>query len=150
MAARAAQPDPPEDVVRGPFAVIDAGADRPPGWLALHSDPPDVRGLMLEADLAVTAGGQTAYELAATATPALGLRLADNQVPNLRGLAKAGCLRDLGSPGEAGFWGHLRDQLADLASQPDVRAEMGRSGRALVDGRGAKRAAAAVLEVMAA
>jgi spore coat polysaccharide biosynthesis predicted glycosyltransferase SpsG len=150
LAVHGGLPEATVDLVFGPFAEADLCGPAPTAWLALHRDPADVRGLMLGADLALTAGGQTAYELAATATPAIGLRLADNQEPNLRGLVKAGCLRSLGSPHDRGFWQSLRGQLADLAAQPGVRAEMGRCGRALVDGRGADRVAAAILELLPA
>lgn len=130
------------DVVRGPFATqLDfAGvhADR----VHLHQCPDDVRSLMLRADLAVSGVGQTAYELAATATPALGLRLAADQAVNARGLARAGVLWDLGAVHESGFYERLAEALLQIAGDEQARHAMAVVGRQLVDGRGAERVAA--------
>src|SRR2546422_1325880 len=57
---------------------------------AVHSNPQNIRDLMLGADLALCGGGQTTYELAATGTPAVAIRFADNQTQNLAGLNSAG------------------------------------------------------------
>jgi spore coat polysaccharide biosynthesis predicted glycosyltransferase SpsG len=143
QALRATVPDAEVGVIVGPFAA-------PPALpsvrsVTLHRNPANVRGLMLAADLAVTGGGQTAYELAASATPAVGVRLAENQRVNLRGLAAAGVLVDIGAPEEPGFPDSLVETLRRLAADPERRADMARRGRRLVDGRGAGRVAAEVL-----
>jgi len=53
------------------------------GWPRLASrGPQDVAPLMLAADMAVCGGGQTTSELAATGTPAIAIRLAENQTLN--------------------------------------------------------------------
>ncbi len=129
------------DVVTGPFA------DSPPeeavsGRVTWYRSPQDIRSLMLAADLAVSAGGQTLYELAATATPTLGVRVCANQSLNLKGLADAGCLRDLGAPEEPDFRARLAGSLTELAGNAKMRDRMGRSGRSVVDGKGVERVAA--------
>lgn len=58
----------------------------------LLEDPSSMCSLMLEADLAVSAGGQTLYELAATGTPTVGVQVAENQASNLRALAAQGVI----------------------------------------------------------
>jgi len=103
--------------------------------------------LMLNADLAVSGGGQTTYELAATGTPAIGIRLAAGQALNLRGLSAAGCLREAGAPDEVGFEARLVSRLSELADDRSVREEMSRRGRALVDGRGAERVTDAIVRL---
>ena len=130
------------DVVAGPFGGAVSSPEALVGCVTWHCSPQDVRALMLSADLAVSAGGQTLYELAATATPALGIRVAANQALNLRGLARAGCLRDLGAPEEPDFRARLAGALADLAGDVKAREVMGHKGRNLVDGRGVERVAA--------
>ena len=61
----------------------------------------DLSALMSAADLAVSGGGQTLYELAATGVPTVALCLADNQEPNIAALAgvsllSAGRVRRIG------------------------------------------------------
>jgi UDP-2,4-diacetamido-2,4,6-trideoxy-beta-L-altropyranose hydrolase len=118
------------------------------GRVVVHRDPPDVRGLMLSADLALCAGGQTTYELAATGTPAVAVQVAANQAGNLRGLAAAGALVWLGSADDAGLEGRVRAALGALADDATERARMSRAGRAVVDGRGAERVVDAVMALV--
>jgi spore coat polysaccharide biosynthesis predicted glycosyltransferase SpsG len=142
---RAALPEALIDVVVGPYGSAPV---RKPAWqgrVFVHHDPSDLRDLMLRADLAISAGGQTAYELAATMTPTLGIRLAENQMINLHGLSRAGCLVDLGAPEESGFHQRLGEALARAAGDVEARRRMGEQGRRLVDGQGASRVAQAVI-----
>lgn len=138
------------DVVAGPFGGDDSPAESLPGRATWHRSPQDMRSLMLAADLAVSAGGQTLYELAATATPTLGIRVFAHQALNLRGLASAGCLRDLGSHTEPGFRARLAGALAELAGDVKAREAMGRRSRELVDGRGTERVAARLQTLLGA
>ncbi|MBI3087397.1 MAG: hypothetical protein HYY91_00700 [Candidatus Omnitrophica bacterium] len=142
---RRSLPDAAVDVVLGPFApptgMAPDGADR----VTFHQTPGDMRALMLQADVAISAAGQTAYELAATATPALGMLLADNQRLNLRGLSAAGAMKDLGAADDAGFPSRLAAALTALAHDAPARAAMGVAGRRLVDGQGIGRVATEIL-----
>jgi UDP-2,4-diacetamido-2,4,6-trideoxy-beta-L-altropyranose hydrolase len=146
-AVRDALPAVAIDVVVGPFAGPPLLP--PTAGVTLHREPSDMRTLMLAADLAVTGAGQTAYELAATATPAIALRLADNQAVNLRGLVAAGVVIDGGVPDA-----QLRDRLVErvrwLAADPALRARMAEAGRHLVDGRGTGRVATEVIALATA
>jgi len=131
------------DVVVGPFAEK---AELPPGGnLVTHRVPPSMRDLMRGADLAVAAGGQTTYELAATGTPAVLVSVADNQVPQSRAWASAGVFLYAGDARD----GDVPEKAAGLASRlagdPVLRGETSRRGRELVDGRGADRVAEAIL-----
>jgi spore coat polysaccharide biosynthesis predicted glycosyltransferase SpsG len=129
------------DLVVGPFGSPPA-AEGSRDAVVVHRMPADLRALMLGADLAVTGGGQTAYELAASATPAIGVRLTENQRINLEGLARAGALVDLGAPDDHDFPQRFRTALRRVAHDPEVRRAMGTEGRRLVDGHGAARVAA--------
>lgn len=100
---------------------------------------------MLEADIALTAAGQTLYELAATGTPAVVVTVADNQEAQARAFADAGAMA------LAGRWGEARTtrevgRLLDVLRNPGVRDEMSVTARRLVDGRGSQRVARAVLD----
>ncbi len=140
------------DVVVGPFFSQDAVqeleqlAENSQGIVVLHRDPPYMRELMLACDLAVAGGGQTAYELAATGTPAVAIRLADNQTGNLKGLSGSGALTWVGDASDRDLHGKAVVALVELSVDPKHRREMGRTGRRLVDGRGAKRVAQAIME----
>jgi len=98
----------------------------------------NVPELMAEADVAVTAGGTTVWELAFMGLPALLITLADNQRSNVEQLAGLGAARALGAAGglssqdiAAGTGALLKDTTA--------RQEMSRRGRTLVDGEGSFR-----------
>lgn len=134
-------PDVCVDLIVGPFGrtpVLDTGGSN---RIRVYRDPPNVRSLMLRADVAISAGGQTTYELAATATPTLGVRMVADQKINLQGLASAGTLQNLGSPEEAGFSNRLAEALSYLKNHPEIRRRMGDCGRRLVDGLGTERVA---------
>jgi UDP-2,4-diacetamido-2,4,6-trideoxy-beta-L-altropyranose hydrolase len=115
--------------------------------VTVHERPQDMRGLMLDADIAVSGGGQTLYELAATATPTVAVRLAGNQARNLSGFEKAGALTCAGASDDAGLEAAVRERVGWLADNPQERSRMAAAGRALVDGRGAERVAAVLAEL---
>jgi UDP-2,4-diacetamido-2,4,6-trideoxy-beta-L-altropyranose hydrolase len=138
-------PDATVDVIVGPcFAssAIDAlGRMAATAPLVLHHAPPDICRLMASADVAVTGGGQTLFELAAAGTPVVAVALADNQRDNIAGLASAGALAAAGEAGDDGTERCIADALAALAGDPEWRSTMSRAARAAVDGRGASRVA---------
>lgn len=140
-----------QDVVIGPLfgsvKSLQMVAQNVGELVLLHEDPKEMRGLMLEADLALVGGGQTTYELAATGTPAVAIRMADNQTLNLRGLAEAGALLWVGDAGDGDLETKVTGAVTVLAADPVRRREMSRRGRALVDGQGAMRVARVILDV---
>ena len=93
---------------------------------------------MLDSDIAISAGGQTLYELARVGVPAMAIVVAENQMNNVRGWQKAGFIE------YAGWWDdkHLPDMLiAGLRVLNNFHVRRNRSfkGREHVDGLGAKR-----------
>jgi len=99
-----------------------------------------MRDAMLEADLAVSAAGQTLYELAATGTPTVAVCVADNQVAQARAFEGAGALRLAGIWGETQTQERLLEHLSGLSSL-DARVAVSTAARSLVDGLGASRVA---------
>jgi spore coat polysaccharide biosynthesis predicted glycosyltransferase SpsG len=102
-------------------------------------DVTDMAGLMQWADLAVSAAGQTIFELAAAGCPAVCLVAADNQARNavlFEGVGSAVVLDGRLAGNEA-----IGAALRHLADDPDRRAAMNRAGRAAVDGCGTQRVA---------
>jgi spore coat polysaccharide biosynthesis predicted glycosyltransferase SpsG len=118
-------------------AVRDA-LTRYPGEASLALDVDDMARRMETTDLAVSAGGVTAWELAYMQVPTSLIRVADNQVQVGRTLSGAGAAVDLGHWPEVSD-GALSKHVGALAASRDRRARMGTAGRRLVDGRGADR-----------
>ncbi|MGH6892553.1 MAG: UDP-2,4-diacetamido-2,4,6-trideoxy-beta-L-altropyranose hydrolase [Dongiaceae bacterium] len=135
------------DVVIGPMFDDQSSSELTPTATAVHLNPRNIRNIMLDADLALCGGGQTTYELAATGTPAVAIRLADNQTQNLAGLNSAGALVWAGDVHDADLEVKTNRALAVLAGDPARRAALSQRGRALVDGQGATRVARAILEL---
>lgn len=138
------------DVVVGPFfhqtdPITEATADKRE-QIRVHHNPGDMRSLMVQADMAITGGGQTTYELAATGTPALAILTADNQQQNLKALDGWGTLIFAGSRDDGDLIEKLSSGFAMLVNDSERRSEMSRRGRELVDGLGAERLARALGE----
>jgi UDP-2,4-diacetamido-2,4,6-trideoxy-beta-L-altropyranose hydrolase len=95
---------------------------------------------LFHADLAITAGGISAYEALCTGTPLLALSYDRLQKTTVRRLSRLGACVDLGLGDEL-----LPDTLARILSRMDAdcatRKELSRRGRSLVDGQGAERVA---------
>lgn len=109
-----------------------------PTRITLLHDAKNMAELMTWADLAVSAAGSTALELASMGVPMLLLVLADNQAPGAERMHRAGAAHSLGwaralSPAA------LAEAVRQLISDPDGRARLARTAQALVDGRGAPR-----------
>jgi UDP-2,4-diacetamido-2,4,6-trideoxy-beta-L-altropyranose hydrolase len=128
------------DVVIGPLFAGGAAVEALAGddKVTLHHAPADIAPLMKAADLAVSGGGQTSYELAAVGLPSLALCLAENQRRSLQALAAVPTLL---ATDEAG----LGDALAQLAADRGRRQSLTDSGQRLVDGQGVSRVAEELL-----
>lgn len=113
--------------------------------IRLLRDVRDMAEPMAWADVAVSAGGSTSWELAFMGLPALTVILAENQVDLAQGLAAHGIARNLGWH-SAVTEAILADALMELARDQDVRRAMGARGRELVDGDGGRRVVRALLE----
>ncbi len=90
----------------------------------------EMKELMLSADIAVSAGGQTLYELARVGVPTVAVVVAQNQVRNVLGWEKAGFV--LNCPDVEG---HCLRTLFDAT----LRRERSLIGRELLDGLGSLR-----------
>jgi UDP-2,4-diacetamido-2,4,6-trideoxy-beta-L-altropyranose hydrolase len=105
--------------------------------VSLVSNASDMPARIAWCDVAIAAGGSTAWELAYLGAPMILAVLADNQTPVARSLADAGAAIDLGRAPE--FNRRLRDELGSLLSDGARRRSLSDAGRAILDGRGAER-----------
>jgi len=99
----------------------------------------DVADAMAGADVALSASGTTCWELCCMGVPAVLAPVAPNQVPLATALAAEGVAVAAGPRDD------LAALVAGLAADPDRRRAMVARGRALVDGRGARRTATRML-----
>lgn len=153
-AVRTALPKTTISVVAGPYftaaltEALRAQAVADP-LITIVKTPSSMRALMVGADLALTAGGQTTYELAAAGVPACAVRVALNQTANLQGLRESGTLLWIGDAGDQDLRRKAEHAVRRLAADMALRQSMSQAGRTLVDGRGADRVAEAILGLCA-
>jgi spore coat polysaccharide biosynthesis predicted glycosyltransferase SpsG len=115
--------------------------DDAPESVVFHREPSNIHTLMWEADMAVSGGGQTLYELAACGTPTVALTLGPDQVRNIQGFERAGFCLAAGEPAHPGFGDTLRSHLETLRRDVKTRRRMSEVGMSLVDGNGVFRVA---------
>ncbi len=109
-------------------------------WAA--ADEP-VAALLFAADVAITAGGLSAYEALCVGTPLTALAWDQWQAETIAGLCARGACLDLGSGDSLGP-AKVAHVLGSLQQNRACREQMSARGRAVVDGRGAERVAAIV------
>lgn len=122
-------------------ALLAAAAANPA--VRCEVDATDMPGLMAWADVAITAGGSTSWELACAGLPALQLVLAPNQAGIAAALERAGATINLGDFRTVAAE-TIAARLAALCADSARRAAMSASAARLVDGHGARRVAAAL------
>ena len=128
-------------VVQGPYSPAAGGAGAAPSASLDIVGSDDLYPEMLDSDLAVSAAGQTALELALTGTPAVVAAIVENQRRNAEGLAARGLAVNAGSLGAPDFGARVEAGVRLLATDPGARARFGIASLAAVDGRGADRVA---------
>lgn len=109
------------------------------------TDVQDLSKLMAWADVAVSAGGSTCWELAMMGLPALLIVLAENQRPAVELLDRQGAFRGFGSVSPKSL-AALASALGELCADRAARQRMSEHGRQLVDGLGARRVVDALRE----
>jgi spore coat polysaccharide biosynthesis predicted glycosyltransferase SpsG len=100
--------------------------------------PEELAPAMAAADLAITAGGSTVWELAMLGVPSLIVAVATNQRPLASQLAAAGAALDMGWADDAAS-ARVGRAVGDLVRDERQRASMVEAAQRLVDGYGADR-----------
>jgi UDP-2,4-diacetamido-2,4,6-trideoxy-beta-L-altropyranose hydrolase len=130
-------PDGGVSLVRGPYAPP---TDIAPG-VQIVSAPEGLFSMLVEADIVVSAAGQTVLEALAVGAPCVVVVTAENQ------RRQAAELEEVGGITVAATVEQVAVAVGALAGDLSARRRQARVGRRLVDGQGAMRVAAAVLEL---
>jgi len=134
------------DVVINPASLhADAIREQVKGIqeVTLHTHLPSLAPLMVQADLAIGAGGATSWERCCLGLPTLVVTLAENQKPIAAELDRQGLIRWLGHKDEVTEHG-LVHALADIVDK-DLTQEWSEKCQRLVDGRGTQRVSGLLL-----
>jgi len=106
--------------------------------LIYNPDAGKMKKIALESDIAISAGGQTLYELARVGLPVIGIRAADNQSNNINGWGRAGFLERGPECNDKYFSAKLKKAICKILPYEE-RLKRSKIGRSLVDGKGAYR-----------
>lgn len=96
---------------------------------------------MQEADIALSAGGNTLYELCACGTPTISFSLADNQFGNVYEFDKRGVILYAGDARTSGMIEKADSLIYKLLESKLLREELSGKMQTIIDGRGAYRLA---------
>jgi len=106
--------------------------------ITVKENAQNISDLMLKADLAISAGGTTTYELACLGLPNIVLVLADNQKRIAEEWSKQGISINLGEC-EKVKGQDISQAVESLLGDKGRRETMSKKGKEMVDGRGAER-----------
>lgn len=104
---------------------------------------PDANGMlntMLESDIAISAGGQTLYELARVGLPTIAISVADNQTHNVTNWEEVGFVEFAGHWEDKDLFNNILSKF-NMLSDEIIRLKKSNVGKTLVDGKGALRVA---------
>jgi UDP-2,4-diacetamido-2,4,6-trideoxy-beta-L-altropyranose hydrolase len=112
-------------------------------YININIDVDYMSTLMLDADIAISAGGSTLYELCATGTPTIAFIIAENQKEIVEHLEKNSYILSLGWFKNIKL--SAKDIILDMIKNYTVRYEFFKKSYDLVDGYGAKRVAMKII-----
>ncbi len=106
-------------------------------YLFYNVDAKKMKELMLKADIAISAAGQTLYELARVGTPTIAIAVADNQLKSVKKLDEAGFVAYAGYYNEKDVLKNTLNFFEKL-SDKNLREKMAKIGRKIVNGQGSR------------
>jgi spore coat polysaccharide biosynthesis predicted glycosyltransferase SpsG len=110
-------------------------------------DAQKMKEIMLTSDLAVSAGGQTLYELARVGTPTIAIAVADNQMRNVKGWEEVGFIKYVGWWQDSDLFKKLEIFVEEFKNLEE-RKKSSSVGRKFVDGKGSRRVVEFVLNLV--
>lgn len=116
--------------------------------LILEENVTDMKALMMQCDLAITAGGTTLYELCALGIPSVGYALNENQHLCIQAFANSGLIQYAGLLNQENeLIPSIIRETSYLVSHTDLRKNMSLRMRNTIDGNGASRITDALLNI---
>ena len=131
------------DIICGAFYPDFQGVkDKFSGYQNLHfyQNVSNLEEFMEKADLAISAGGTTLYELSAKGTPTISYAFADNQLKNVEQFDADGIIPYAGDVRKDDVYGNIY-KLYEKCQNPAVRKQYSEKMQKMMDGRGAERIA---------
>ena len=105
----------------------------------------EMKKVMIESDVCISAAGQTLYELARIGIPTIAIATADNQLNNIIGWQKEGFIEYAGSFRERETLDNIQRSIKILENK-DKRVKKAKIGIKPVDGMGSKRIVEVILK----
>ena len=103
-----------------------------------YPDAEEMKEIMLESDIAISAGGQTLYELARVGVPTVGICVAENQLKNVKGWEKAGFLEHADWYNKENILEKIKNAM-EFLKDLEVRKGKFKIAKKIVDGKGSLR-----------
>ncbi|AEA34591.1 UDP-2,4-diacetamido-2,4,6-trideoxy-beta-L-altropyranose hydrolase [Hippea maritima] len=101
--------------------------------LIYYPDAEGMKQIMFDADIAISAGGQTLYELARVGVPTIAIAIADNQLGNVRTFEKLKIIKFVV------WWEHIDKINIDGFQEQELRKKISKKMQELIDGNGSRR-----------
>lgn len=114
--------------------------------IKFHQAVNNIEQYMKNADIAISAGGTTLYELCAIGTPAISFLFADNQLDNVRQFQEDGLIDYAGDARMDDITGAINQYLTRYRDDFELRKEKSEKMQKMVDGKGAIHLAEALLK----
>ncbi len=119
--------------------------------ISIYQNVANMSEYMLQADMAITAGGSTIYELCACGTPFISFSFADNQENGVQALDRMGIAKYIGDirKGRERKLEKLLTEMHYLCEHVEDRRAQFEKMRTLVDGKGVQRIVDNILSLKA-
>jgi len=125
------------------LAILESELSGAPFPYQIHTSAANMAAFMWKADLAISAGGGTSFELVYMGVPVAVTATADNQLNNVEALEKLDAAINLG-PIHSLDEKRLSERIEEVIDSKEKRAALSESGKKIIDGKGIKRAVEAM------
>lgn len=109
--------------------------------VSIHRNVSNMEDYMMNADIAISAGGTTLYELCACGIPTISYTFVDNQIDNAKQFDEDGLIRYAGDVRDGDIVKSINSILNKMKDDYKLRKDMSHRMQLCVDGRGTMRVA---------
>ncbi len=130
------------------YQSLEKTLKKPNGKIELIREPDQMPELMQWADISLSGGGSTCWELAYMGVPGILLVIADNQLESARMLANQGVFLTIENATQT-TPEIIARTLSDLISNRELRKQLSHNANQLIDGNGSSRVITCTSELVA-